>query len=453
MASTTRSTSAATIAAGAAGAMLACSAFVPSSSGLRGSVSSVNTVSSASQSPPSSLEQSSLQSAAAALVAPGLVAASAAALLGSRRGRAAEARQVGACKAFENEMGATMPMKYFDPLGMSKDGDAEVFRRRRCAEIKNGRVAMWACMGYIVPQYVRWPGYCSPSMDVKFSDVPNGIAALTKVPAEGWAQIGIFIAFLELFPGRQEKDAIPGDLPGFGKLGVPIFARKCDVEGSRRSLEAEINNGRLAMIAITGMVAQNMYFGTTDPKMWLPGAAFEGELGVQAPVGFWDPLGLAADGDVDNFKRRRAVELKHGRICMLACVGYIVPEYFRWPGFLSPAQGIKFADVPHGIAAVSKVPLEGWLQIGLFIGHYEGQFFRQDPKRAPGDFENYGFLGVGKNFIFNFDPIEFQDADVKNKKLAAEIANGRLAMIALSAMVFQNGTVGTTGPAMWLPSN
>jgi len=97
--------------------------------------------------------------------------------------------------------------------------------------------------------------------------------------------------------------------------------------------------------------------------------------------------------------------------------------------------------------------LEGWLQIGLFIGHYEGQFFRQDPKRAPGDFENYGFLGVGKNFIFNFDPIEFPDAEVKNKKLSAEIANGRLAMIALSAMVFQNGTVGTTGPAMWLPPN
>ena len=27
-----------------------------------------------------------------------------------------------------------------------------------------------------------------------------------------------------------------------------------------------------------------------------PLRAFEGELGVQAPVGFWDPLGLSADG-------------------------------------------------------------------------------------------------------------------------------------------------------------
>ena len=34
---------------------------------------------------------------------------------------------------------------------------------------------------------------------------------------------------------------------------------------------------------------------------------------VQPPVGFWDPLGLSADGDVAVFKRRREVELKHGR--------------------------------------------------------------------------------------------------------------------------------------------
>ncbi len=28
------------------------------------------------------------------------------------------------------------------------------------------------------------------------------------------------------------------------------------------------------------------------------------ELGVQAPVGYWDPAGLAKDGDVETFKRR-----------------------------------------------------------------------------------------------------------------------------------------------------
>merc|ERR1712137_301087 len=222
-------------------------------------------------------------------------------------------------------------------------------------------------------------------------------------------------------------------------------------EKRREKLSIELANGRLAMVAIMAMFFQNGTVGSTSPEMWLP-KAFENELGVQQPVGFWDPLGLASSGDVDDFRRRRGVELKHGRICMLACVGYIVPEYFRWPGYLSPEQGIKFADVPHGIAAVSKVPIEGWLQIGLFIGHYEGKFFKQERDRAPGDFEGYGFLGIGKNFVLNFEPVTFPDPEVRRKKLAAEIANGRLAMVALSAMVFQNGTVGTTGPEMWLPS-
>ena len=32
--------------------------------------------------------------------------------------------------------------------------------------------------------------------------------------------------------------------------------------------------------------------------------AFENELGVQAPVGFWDPVGFTSDGDVATFKRQ-----------------------------------------------------------------------------------------------------------------------------------------------------
>lgn len=49
--------------------------------------------------------------------------------------------------------------------------------------------------------------------------------------------------------------------------------------------------------------------------------AFEDEIGVLAPLGFFDPLGLCADGNEEVFARRRAVELKHGRVAMLAVVG------------------------------------------------------------------------------------------------------------------------------------
>ena len=52
--------------------------------------------------------------------------------------------------------------------------------------------------------------------------------------------------------------------------------------------------------------------------------AFEDELGAQPPLGFFDPLGLVADGDQEKFDRLRYVEIKHGRICMLGVVGYLV---------------------------------------------------------------------------------------------------------------------------------
>ena len=41
-----------------------------------------------------------------------------------------------------------------------------------------------------------------------------------------------------------------------------------------------------------------------------------------------------------------------------ACIGYIIPEYFKFPGEVSPSLGLKFADVPNGLGALSKVPPE-----------------------------------------------------------------------------------------------
>merc|ERR1711974_392198 len=78
------------------------------------------------------------------------------------------------------------------------------------------------------------------------------------------------------------------------------------------------------------------------------------------PVGFWDPAGFTADGSVENFQRRRQTELKHGRISMLATMGYITPELTgKLPGYLSPSAGLKFADIPNGLAAISRCPRRG----------------------------------------------------------------------------------------------
>merc|ERR1711941_168406 len=99
----------------------------------------------------------------------------------------------------------------------------------------------------------------------------------------------------------QEDQAIPGD---FG--WKPPLLTSTDAEVTKKRLNAEIANGRLAMMAIIGMFFQDGLTGSawgdwtnyTDSPL----RAFESELGVQAPVGFWDPLNLSADGDEDVFK-------------------------------------------------------------------------------------------------------------------------------------------------------
>merc|ERR1712151_1397146 len=105
----------------------------------------------------------------------------------------------------------------------------------------------------------------------------------------------------------------------------------------------------------------------TDSPLRTAGA-FGNELGVQAPVGFWDPLDYCKDGSAEDFRRRRETEIKHGRVSMIACLGYMVPEYFKFPGCLAPHLGLKFTDVPNGLGAFSKVPTFGWVQMIVFCG-------------------------------------------------------------------------------------
>jgi len=285
---------------------------------------------------------------------------------------------------------------------------------------------------------------------VASKDIPNGLAALSKVPAAGWLQIFAFIGTVEKTLLVQDPARAPGDFANAGVLGVPNGKVTSKGEGRTRKLNAELANGRLAMMAIIGMFYQDGLTGSAwgDWSLYTdsPLRAFESELGVQAPVGYWDPAGYASDGDADLFRRRREVELKHGRVSMFACLGYITPEYYKFPGYLSPSAGLKFADVPNGLEALSKVPFLGWAQILVFCGLVDFGLYRQDPSRAPGDYENAGILGVPNAS----GPMS--DAEGRRRKLNAELANGRLAMVAIIGMFFQNGYLGTTGPEMWFPS-
>ena len=70
---------------------------------------------------------------------------------------------------------------------------------------------------------------------------------------------------------------------------------------------------------------------------------FRSEIGAQAPLGFWDPLGLLADADQARFDRLREVEVKHGRISQLAILGHLVTTAgYRLPGAIDNGKFLDF---------------------------------------------------------------------------------------------------------------
>ena len=70
--------------------------------------------------------------------------------------------------------------------------------RTGAVERKHGRVGMVAMLGCIVHNAdIEFPGYLSNSQNIKFSDIPNGLYGITKVPSAGLLQILLFVGLIE----------------------------------------------------------------------------------------------------------------------------------------------------------------------------------------------------------------------------------------------------------------
>jgi hypothetical protein len=159
--------------------------------------------------------------------------------------------------------------------------------------------------------------------------------------------------------------------------------------------------------------------------------AFEQEVGAQPPLGFWDPLGLLENADQERFDRLREVELKHGRISMLAVLGHVVTTAgVRLPGNID-VDGDKFADIPTGLAALGAVPPFGLVQIFFFVGVLELFVMKDITQEAEfvGDFRN-GYIDFGWD---NFTPEE------KASKRGIELNNGRAAQLGILGLMVHEG--------------
>uniref|UniRef100_A0A7S0JLE2 Fucoxanthin-chlorophyll a/c light-harvesting protein n=1 Tax=Minchinia chitonis TaxID=262233 RepID=A0A7S0JLE2_9EUKA len=158
--------------------------------------------------------------------------------------------------------------------------------------------------------------------------------------------------------------------------------------------------------------------------------AFESELGVQPPLGLFDPLGLLEDADQDRFDRLRYIEIKHGRICMLGFLGQIVTRYgVRLPGDID-FSGTSFESIPNGWAAVQAIPESGLLQMLAFVGFLEGFVMLDSANGAePGEF--VGDLRNG-SLDFGWDTFDEEQQDFKR---GVELNNGRAAMLGLLGLM------------------
>uniref|UniRef100_A0A7S0UI35 Uncharacterized protein n=1 Tax=Pseudo-nitzschia delicatissima TaxID=44447 RepID=A0A7S0UI35_9STRA len=150
--------------------------------------------------------------------------------------------------------------------------------------------------------------------------------------------------------------------------------------------------------------------------------AFAGEIGVVAPLGLYDPFNLLDNADQDRFDHLRAVELKHGRISMLAVVGYLVTYAgVRLPGL---------EDVPSGFAAWDALPKEVAGQMGMALVLME-MANRDNSGTAE-------FVGDFRNGALDFGWDEQTDA-WKTKKRTIEINNGRAAMMGILGLMVHEG--------------
>jgi len=176
-----------------------------------------------------------------------------------------------------DEIGVLPPLGRWDPLQIREQGP-ERYRRFVEMEIKHGRLAMAAFAGVITTYSgARWPGYLSKVEEIQFSDIPGGaISSWAALPASAWLQIVIFISFLEVYgfkqdPLKEAGNVVPEDVPwarypdGYDVwLGDGSTKQVPEDElilGRTWKLNAERNNGRAAMMGITGCLIHEALTG------------------------------------------------------------------------------------------------------------------------------------------------------------------------------------------------
>jgi len=183
---------------------------------------------------------------------------------------------------------------FWDPLGIvGDDTDPETIGWFRHAEIKHGRVAMAGFVGYCVhANGIHFPWNIQAPLDYgpgwpftkDLAAISFGDISAAGSPGDMWdalptaakVQIGCVIGFLEMhgesslaLEADGQKHYVRGGKPGYypsfqGRYPHPVpldlwdpfgFTKKLSPERKEKALIAEVNNGRLAMIGLFGLLS------------------------------------------------------------------------------------------------------------------------------------------------------------------------------------------------------
>jgi hypothetical protein len=175
------------------------------------------------------------------------------------------------------------------------------------------------------------------------------------------------------------------------------------------------------------LAAQQSKMSRSLPFLMAP-KGLAGYIGEEA--GF-DPLGFA---EIYDIKWMREAEIKHGRVAMLATIGYTYPEA---PWFIQAFPGDAYSH-SNPIKAALAVPPEAWAQVVLFCGVMEWSLNNgkmtmltmfEGSSRKPGD------LG--------WDPMGLMNPANEDRMKMRELQHGRLAMIAIGGMIHGSFVTGT----------
>jgi len=157
--------------------------------------------------------------------------------------------------------------------------------------------------------------------------------------------------------------------------------------------------------------------------------------GITAPLGFFDPAGFTVDASEGKTRFYREVELKHGRIGMLAALGFLVGEQFHplFGGNIDVPAYLAFQQTPlqtfWGVVVVALAILEIY-SVFSFNSPFGGEPWSIRSDHEPGN------LG--------FDPLNLKPTDPEELKemQTKELNNGRLAMLAAAGMIAQELATG-----------